>query len=107
RKFHQRQIADRLDADDKIADDAADQHTAQDHVETVIAQKQKRRLRAGVYFAEDAEQHPPQQSAQGAENGIEVDATEESHGSGIRRQGSGVNQQSRVRRLTTNPYPRL
>src|SRR5207244_3479664 len=65
-------VANGLDADDKITDAAADNRPAEQRIEPP-------RVFAGVPVAENAEQHPPQQPAQGAENRIVIDANEKRH----------------------------
>src|SRR5262249_13705329 len=60
----QRLIAEGLDADDPVANAAADQAAADQPLAEVF----------GAGIAEDAEEHPAQQAAQTAEDCIEVDA---------------------------------
>src|SRR5262249_54908892 len=67
-------VADRLDADDEVADEAADDRPAEEPLAEVVA---------GGLVAEDAEQHPAEQAAQGPEDRVEVDADQKCHGRGI------------------------
>src|SRR5262249_35334010 len=65
----QRPIAQRLDADDEIANRATDQGAAEEHLLPLAVVR-------GALVAEDAEEHPTEQAPQGPENGVEVDAVQ-------------------------------
>src|SRR5262249_33916469 len=65
----QRQVAGRLDADDQVPDGPADEAAAEEPLA---------KARRGA-VAEDPEQHPAEQPAEGAEDGVVIDADEQRH----------------------------
>ena len=72
----ERTVAQGLDADDEIADRPADNGAPEEEGEpegrlAVVPEVDR--------IGEDAEQHPAEQSAQGAENGVEINAREKGH----------------------------
>ena len=71
----QRAVAQRLDADDEIADGAADDGAAEQQIEP---ESRLRRV-GGVGIGEDAKEHPAEQTAQGAEHGVEINARQKGH----------------------------
>ena len=74
----QRTIADGLDADDEIADGAADERSAAQQLPEQRAEPEAIAV-GNVLVAEDAEQHPAEQSAQRPEDGVEVNSAEQRH----------------------------
>src|SRR5262249_27736465 len=59
----ERLVAKRFDADDEIANEAADECAAQQELGRA----------GGILLAEDAKEHPTEKSAQAAEYGVEID----------------------------------
>src|SRR5262249_54043485 len=60
-------VADGIDADDEIANQAADEDAADDHLQELL-------IPGSALVPEDAEEQPAEQAADGAVDGVVIDA---------------------------------